>query len=139
MTNHDSLPPNEFEGRPELIKKRARVIIWQRVAIAIAAMYIVGSLGLLVMNAIQGQQTRNTLLDCTEPTGKCAKEGQKQTASVIKQLIDANAAGDVSTQRVVIIAAACSESPDIRSEPNQVERIRLTEECVNAQLEKERG
>jgi hypothetical protein len=128
---------DEFDGRPELIKKRAHAIIFKRLLWAMAGIYIAGSLALLGINAYQGAQTRGVLVDCTDPKGDCATEGRKQTAQLIQQLIDSNSLGDVATQRVVVLAAACAEEPAIKAETSQAKRIRLLEDCVNDQLDKD--
>lgn len=125
---------DEFEGRPDLVKKRARTIILQRVAIGVVAAFMTAAMILLVLNALASIKSRNVLLDCTQPTGECAKDGQERTGKVIQNLIDANSLGDVATQRVVVLTAICSEEPEIKAEPVQDRRIELLTGCVNAQL-----
>ena len=49
------------------------------------------------------QQTLDAVNDCTQPTGKCFKRGQSQTAKAV---------GDIN--RVVVLAAACSVGLDQR-------------------------
>lgn len=127
---------DEFDGRPELMKKRARTEIFARAVWTVLFLYILGSLTLLSLNAYQGQQTRDTLLDCTEPSGECYQEGQDRTALLIQQLIDSNNLGDLATQEVVILTASCAESPEVKAEENQTARIELLKDCVNAHLEK---
>lgn len=130
MTTRD----NEFDRRPELIKKRARVNMLRGLLISLLTIYLVGSTTLLLVNAYQGAQTRGVLVDCTAPEGDCYQEGQKQTAGFIQQLIKANSQGDTSTQLVVVLAAACSEEPAIRAETDSAKRIVLLQDCVNAHL-----
>lgn len=135
-------PPHrqdEFDRRPELVKKRARAYIWTRVAWAVVGVYILGSLALLCLNAISSIQTRDALLDCTQPSGNCAKENQRQTADIIQQLIDANSLGDIATQQVVVLAASCAEEPVIKAEPDEAKRITLLQDCINEHLKKPKG
>lgn len=129
-----SMNVDEFEGRPELVKKRARALIFQRAFFGAIGIFMVSSITLLVVNALQGQTTRDTLLDCTQPTGECSQRNQERTGVLIQQLIDNNSLGDIATQRIVVLAAACSEEPAIRDEPVQSARIALLEACVNDQL-----
>lgn len=124
------LREDEFDGRPELVKKRGRVILLQRLAVAIVTIYIIGSLTLLVLNAIQASQTRHTLIDCTSPSGKCYQEGQKRQGKVINQLIQS----DATTQHIVVLAAACAEEDAIRAEEDRVIRAQMISKCVNDQL-----
>jgi hypothetical protein len=136
MTPHRE---DEFDRRPELVKKRARAYIWTRVAWTIVSIYILGSLALLGLNAISSFQTRDALLDCTQPTGDCSQENHKETANVIQQLIDANSLGDVATQQVVVLAASCAEEPVIKAEPDEAKRITLLQDCINEHLKKPKG
>lgn len=129
-----SIREDEFDGRPELVKKRAHSILLQRLAISVIAIFIISAEVLLVLNALSSFKSRDVLLDCTQPTGDCAQQSQEQTATIIKKLIDSGQAGDVATQRIVVLAAACSEEPSIKSEPDRFTRITLLEECVNDQL-----
>jgi hypothetical protein len=118
---------NEFDGRPDLVKKRARAIVVQRLAFCVVAFFIVATLSILTINAVISLKTRSALLDCTEPSGECAQEGQKRTADVIQQLIEAGRLGDVATQRIVVLAAACADKEGVNTIP-EIER------CVNDQL-----
>lgn len=126
---------DEFDGRPELVKKRARSNFLLSLSIWGLVIFMTAGMTLLVVNAVQGAQTRGILVDCTDPEGDCYQEGQDRTAVLIQQLIDANSLGDVATQRVVVLAAACSEEDEVKAETNQAKRIRLLEICVNEQLE----
>jgi hypothetical protein len=103
---------DEFEARPELVQKRARAILWTRIAYAAAAVFVIVSLTLLVANALSSFKTRDTLLDCTAPEGKCYKDGQQRTGVFIQQLIDANHLDESDTRRIVVLAAACAKLYD---------------------------
>lgn len=104
---------SEFEDRPELVKKRARALIVQRLAAAALAVFVIASLTLTAYNAIVGIATRAALLDCTTPGGQCYQEGQKRTAEAIRQLVEANEAGEVTTREIVILAADCADNPGV--------------------------
>lgn len=125
---------DEFDGRPELVKKRARAFILQRVFILAVSVFMTVSMIILVMNALASIKSRDILLDCTQPSGQCAKESQEETGKIIQNLIDANSLGDVATQRVVVLTAICAEEPEIKAEDVQDRRIELLTDCVNAQL-----
>jgi hypothetical protein len=130
----DEMRTDEFDGRPGLVKKRARTIIFQRLVFGIVAVYIFASMTILVLNALSSFKTRDTLLDCTQSTGQCAQENQRKTAGIIQQLINSGKAGDNATQRIVLLTVACSEEPNIKNEPDKFQRITLLENCVTAQL-----
>lgn len=69
-----------------------------------------------------GQSTRDRLLDCTDPTGQCYREGQKRSGAAIKQINDAQ-------KQVVTIAAYCAKQPK-----NQT--LEQIEDCVNKELKR---
>jgi hypothetical protein len=127
-----SMNVDEFDHRPDLVKKRARAIIIERFAMVFVAAFIVASIVLLVIINVQGQGVRDTLLDCTQPGGECYSEGQQRTAKFIQQLIDANNLGDVATQRIVVIASACADLPGVGS----VDEI---QKCVNDRLDADKA
>ena len=122
---------NEFDGRPELVKKRARSILIQRTLWAILGIYIVLSLAVLVSNALTGFQTRDTLVDCVDPQGQCYKDGQARTEDAIQRLIEANSLDEVATRRIVVLAAACAA--DVSNDtPDEIQA------CVDAQLKEDK-
>lgn len=127
---------SEFDGRPGLVAQRARAIILQRLAIGVVVLFMVASMSVLVYNALVSIATRAELLDCTDPTGQCYQEGQKQTAAIIQQLIDANKLGDVATQRVVVLAAACGAGLDPALSFD--DRVLYLTDCVTAQLKEDK-
>lgn len=59
-----------------------------------------------------GHTLLNTINDCTQPTGKCYKRGQRRTASAVS-----------SINQVVILAAACASGlpPGLTVESRQAE------------------
>lgn len=115
---------SEFEGRPELIQRRARALIFQRLAVGALVVFVVASLALASYNALVSISTRAALTDCTVPGGKCYQEGQKRTAEAIRQLVEANEAGEVTTREIVILAADCADNPG-------VDTSKEIEQCVN--------
>lgn len=92
-----TLPENEFENRPELRRKRAISIALQRLVIVLVSVYLIGSVSILVVNSYIGAKTRATLIDCTDPEGKCYQEGQKRSAKLIGSIFE-----------VIIASDACS-------------------------------
>lgn len=119
---------DEFDGRPDLVKKRAHTILWQRIAIAALMLYLLFSTTALLVNAYQGAQTRAVLLDCTQPDGDCNRESRQQTANFIKQLVDSNHFGDLATQEIVRDSAICSSKPE-----NAGNAVRINK-CINTRL-----
>lgn len=104
---------SEIEGHPEIEGKRVRALLAQRLAVALLLLFIVISLGLTAYNAIVGIATRAALLDCTTPGGECYKEGQRRTAEAIRQLVEANEAGEQTTREIVILAADCADNEGV--------------------------
>jgi hypothetical protein len=111
----------------DLAKKRARVIIASWFGVTIIVAYCLVVMTLVGLNALQGWQTRSTIVDCIEPAGECAQRGSERTAEVVQELIDANQLDEVATRRIVIIAAACSKLPGV----NTVDEV---QKCVDRQL-----
>lgn len=107
---------DEFVGRPDLIRKRARSILIMWFAGAIAVLFIGGTLALLSYNAVQSIKTRNALLDCTEVSGECHQEAQAETGEYIKQLLSTGTDNHRLTRLVVVYAAACADAPGVQGE-----------------------
>lgn len=126
---------DEFDGRPELIQMRGRAILLQRIAVAVLVVYIIATLTLLAVNAIQSFQTRSALLDCTQPSGECFKDSQERSGAIIQDLIDAlhkeGLDREMVTRQIVIAAAACADDPG----NDTVEQI---EACVDRTLKEEK-
>lgn len=118
---------DEFEERPELVRKRARVIFWTRLAIAVGVFFVVAALGLLVYNAISSIQTRHTILDCTQPSGECYQDGQKRTGEFVSNLLTHTDKNHVITRRVIVYALACDNEPGI-------DTAREIQQCVDDKL-----
>ena len=119
------LTEDEFTGRPELVKKRARSIFWQRTAIACIVLYMVVSMTLVVIISLQGMRSRQILLDCTTPVGECYQDNTRRTGEVVGNI-------KMDTKEVVVLAASCAKDPT----NNTTVKI---EKCVNRQLEKRDG
>src|SRR5690242_13371205 len=104
MGDRNVMTEDEFTDRPELVKKRARAIFWQRMAIACVALYMVVSITLVVITSLQGVRARQILLDCTTPAGDCYQTNAKRTAGVVGNI-------KMDTKEVVVLAAACARDP----------------------------
>lgn len=113
---------DEFTGRPELVHKRARALLWQRTAWTLLVIYMVVSLTAVLVTSVAGIQSRAQVLDCTQPSGECYKQGTKRTATVVAGI-------NAGTKEVVVIAAGCARVPG-NDTTAEVER------CVNQELEK---
>jgi hypothetical protein len=124
----DHVRESEFEGRPELVKKRARSIFWGRIGVTMLAIYIVVSLGVIVTNSVVSFSTRHTILDCTNTTGKCYKHGQKSTGELVRNLIEENHFGDLGTRRIVKFSAICSSVPNLAGNEHKINQ------CIHRML-----
>ena len=119
---------SEFDDRPDLIKKRVRAVR-ARWALIISVVFIVVVILLtLFFNAVSAISTRQALLDCTTPQGKCYEESQKRTAEVVQDLITAGRNGEIATRLIVVLAVGCANT----LEETTVEAI---QRCVDRQLE----
>lgn len=127
------MPEDEFDGRPELVKKRARSILAERIWRTFQGATVAIALGALLLNAWQGSQTRQKLVDCTTPSGECYKENSRRTVVFLKQLIDDN----TQTRHIVVLTAACDDRPDVVSETDPVKHLDLLTQCVEEGLAKE--
>ena len=128
MSNHDQHYDDEFEGRPELVKLRARTLFLRNIGIGLLAVFMIASMTLLVITSLQGTIVRNQLLDCTTPGNPCYDDGQKRTAEAIAQLINAGHLDEVETRRIIILALACDARPGIDT-PDEIQR------CVDEEQE----
>lgn len=122
----------------EISKKKKRSIILGVTFQILLLAFLLSSMTILVTNAIVSTTTRDALIDCVDPEGHCFQEGQERTAGVVQQLIESNQLDETATRRVVVLAAVCAEERAIRLEPNYSIRIKLMEECVNEQLDKDK-
>lgn len=118
---------DEFIGRPELVRKRARSIMYTWLAAAVVFVMFASVMALLSYNAVQSIRTRDALLDCTQVQGTCHQESEHQTGQYIKRLVDAGGRNHELTRLVVLYAAACADASG-----NQTER--QIERCVNKRL-----
>jgi hypothetical protein len=96
---------DEFTERPDLRKKRAITIAVQRITVALGILYCVLTMTMLLILAYQGQEQRNSLTDCTTPSGECYKNGQRRTQEAIQALINDNEL----TRATVVAAVACAQ------------------------------
>ncbi len=124
-----NVPSNEFEGRPELVQKRARTIMLYRALIAVGLIYVFVTVTLVSVGTIIGFQTRSELLDCTTPTGDCYRDSQEQAARFLEQLYQEGLNREGVTRRIIVFAAACAQDATLNTVPE-------IEKCVNEQLEK---
>jgi hypothetical protein len=127
------MPTDEFEGRPELIKKRARTIFLRNTAIAAVLLYMLFSSGISTWSAITGYSARHQLLDCTTSEGECFQRNQADTGDLVQAIVDEI----VTTQHVSILAAGCSTDPTVVNDSMaKAERIDAIDTCVRAALKK---
>ena len=108
---------NEFHNRPELIKKRAHMILVQRILVVIVCIGLAAVLSLLTFDAINGARVRNQLLDCTTPPGKCYKESQERTNEVVAKLYDQGIARETKTRAIVLLSVSCIDKEGEQTYP----------------------
>lgn len=106
-------------------KKQTIVLGWATVFLLVAIVLI--GLGALLLNAYNGAQTRNLIIDCVEPTGQCAERATDRTAQVVDDLIKANQLDEVATRRIVVISVTCQQLPGI-------DTLDEVQACVDGQL-----
>lgn len=115
------------QDRPEIIRKRAKVILVQSLWKWFISLIVVAVLTLVVIDTLQGRAVRQELLDCTTPEGDCYKDGQKRTAKVVDQLYQQGLDREAVTRRIIILGNTCS---DIYADLDDVVA------CVNERLKK---
>lgn len=128
---------DEFDGRPELVRKRARVIFFKNFAFGALITWMILVSIFLVYNGVVGIQSRSVLLDCTRPNknpSSCYVRGQERTADLITQLIDNSNAGDAKTQVIVYWSLVCINSDAVPAEGTQNEQYRALVKCVNGNI-----
>jgi hypothetical protein len=129
MSKH--LPTDEFEDRPELVRKRAQAAAATR-ALTVMWLAIVAVVLVFMLYDIQiAREQRQHLLDCTMPEGKCFQESQKRTATVVKALIDEGLLQELATRKIVILASQCADEAETQT-------AREIERCIDVQLDKEK-
>lgn len=96
--------------------------------ISLVAVWMIFVSSFLVWNGLAGAQTRNTLVDCTSPNGKCFQENQKRTALIIGQLLDDNK----NTQRIILVASVCADQ-------GQTQTYLEIKNCVEKELKNDAG
>lgn len=131
MTNDNG---NNDETTPNLIKKRARVILVQRILIGVVALYMLGTSAVATIAALVSLQARNAILDCVEPTGQCYQEGQKRTGEAVQSIVEGTLIGteeiSATTREVIHLTAFCADQPGAQT-------LTQIEACVVEGLEQE--
>lgn len=122
QTNEDlAIATVEYQERARLARRRFRVTI---IAIALTALLILSGIFVLFARITttldNGAKTRDTLIDCVRPAGKCYQRGQARTAELVGTL-----------NKVTTLAAACA--PDYVALP-MPERVVAIEKCIRRGL-----
>lgn len=112
---------DEYKDRPELKRLAQRADAW-----ATALKWLAGCVAFILIsisgaNAIASFSTRHALLDCTQPTGHCFKQGQARTSQFI-----------IDLKHSIALQLACQDKLG-------VDTVSTIEVCVRQALEKERG
>lgn len=108
---------DEFDGRPELVRKRAVNIAMGRLLIALFIIWLVGTNMIQVWDIFEGREQRGILVDCTSPGGECYERGQERTGEAV---------GNIN--RIVVLAAACADRPGAHT-------VLEIERCIKGHLE----
>lgn len=106
-------------NRYELAKRLG--ILFIAVAVTILLGLTFAGVNILVGLAKDNHQTLTTIKDCTQPTGKCYRNGQARTRSAVANI-----------NKVVILAAACASQ-----HPGQT--VGEVQSCVIDRLAKQKG
>lgn len=109
----DRLTRHEDEGLyshdEELIRKRAKIIIWDKLWRGFLAVAIVLLMTIMVYDVILGSVTRERIVSCTTRSGECYKENQDRSGQLVEQL-----------QRSLVLAIICASREGVDT-PRQVE------------------
>lgn len=81
------------DSNPDLVKRRARYDLAQRVLRALVITCVLLTTGLLIYLAAGANNAANAIRDCTTPGGKCYQDGEKRTAAAVGQIVKAQQAG----------------------------------------------
>jgi hypothetical protein len=95
----------------------------QYAIIGFVALFCIGSLMTLIVVGIENHTLNTTIVDCTEPGGKCFEDGRARTGQVVVDI------GDY-TRRVVILTESCNDKPGVDTTDE------LTK-CVDSGLKRE--
>jgi hypothetical protein len=95
---------NEFDGRPELLKARARAIMLERLWRVLWIVIVAIVAALIVADIIIGTRARAELLDCTTPGGECYEKSQEQTGGAVADIVKFSRDASVA-------AAHCADAP----------------------------
>lgn len=82
------LPFEEYEENEELIRRRAQLIMLGRLWRAVWIMLMLVIIAILVFDFRQGRLSREEILDCTVPGGRCYQENQRQSQELVRKLIE---------------------------------------------------
>jgi hypothetical protein len=121
---------NEFEDRPELVKKRARALlalsVWK--LFWVSMLFVI--LSILVFDAVQGVKARRELLDCTTPGGECFQESQQRTGAAVAAIVRQGAEDELVTRRILVFALVCVQHEG-------ADTVQKLDRCVADYLERE--
>lgn len=131
------MPDRLIIPEDHLDAQEKRVIILRQVLLIVLIIWVIGSTSALLYNAYVGSQTRATLVDCVQPTGKCAQRNQQATGQVVDSIIKSNRLDEVATRRIVVITESCGSQPDIRKITDPAERLDALQSCVDRRLKEE--
>lgn len=104
-------------------RRAVRAELWTRAFIVFCVVMLTASLSALIYLAVQNRHTLQRVNDCTQPTGKCYRDGQKRTERAVSDIGAGN-----------ILAVVCAlQVPD--DTPFDV-ALRRVSECVADELAK---
>lgn len=111
---------SEYEGRPELVQKRARVLLVRNSVLGLLCVLAFASLALDFYTNLSAGQARDTLIDCVDPAGTCYKDGQERTGEAVTGIV-------VGTRQVIIATQVCNN----RKPSATVDEL---EKCVDKEI-----
>ncbi len=109
--------PDEHYDRPDLVKKRTRVIIMDRLWRTFLSVVMLITIGILIYDVTVAAATREKIADCTTPNGECYQRGEERTGEVL-----------IDVGEIVRLTMACADKAGVQTE-EEIQR------CVEKGLE----
>lgn len=124
----------EFEKRPDLVRKRAQALFWKRIWRALWVVIGIAALTFLVYSSIVANDSRQRIEECTNPGGQCYEDNQKATGQAVASIVEGVLAGAETnhdlTRKIILLTAWCQDHDGTQT-------LKELEECVNTELKKE--
>ena len=117
----------------EVDRKRVQAELIRRIAIVALSVWLLFVSGFLLFNTIQSINTRQSILDCTAPDGKCYSRSVEQQGKAIEQIITGGQRDELATRRIVVLAAYCADRQGAAPTPTSIQV------CIEEEMNKLKG